>query len=93
MAKYLAAKPGLPTRRSVYNIPDFRNNVPVKWYDLFAKQLEYAGARKPSPVWPTMSRAFQTALSEVISKSKTAERAVDDAGKIVMEEYNRLEGR
>lgn len=50
-------------------------------YAIYLKQLESARARGPHPQWPDISRAIQTAMQEAITGAKTADAALQEAGR------------
>jgi len=67
----------LPTRKSVYTSPSYK---PDAYSELFKTILESDGrVRPPADIYPQISTEMETALSAVVSGTKTPEKALDDA--------------
>ncbi len=49
------------------------------YYAVFQQQLETAQPRTPSPAWPKIDDAINTAVQEVLRGEKTAQAAMDEA--------------
>jgi len=75
----------LPTRKSVAE--QYGPMKSDKLYAKFTDQLKYARLRPAAPVYPDISRVFQTEFAEVILGRKAPEKALDDAYEKVMEVY------
>ncbi|WP_054709699.1 hypothetical protein [Bacillus sp. JCM 19041] len=70
----------MPVRSSVYESPEFE---PIPFIDEFLEILEEEGQpRPPEQVYNTVSVQLQTAISQVVSGSKTPEQALEDAWEI-----------
>lgn len=57
-----------------------------KWpaaYAVFTEQMKYARARGPSPVWPLISKAIQTAIQATLTDQTDAKTALETAQKTV----------
>lgn len=77
----------LPTVKDISSdyLPFQRN----EYLSAAAQQLKYAMLRPGVEIYPNISQAIQIAFSEVISGSKTPEKALDGAWSTVMGEYNK----
>jgi multiple sugar transport system permease protein len=73
----------LPVRKSVYqNYPAFREEP----FPFFGAMLDSARARPAVPIYNAISRELQIATGYAIEGTRTPERAVDDAFRVVSEE-------
>jgi multiple sugar transport system substrate-binding protein len=82
--KYLALNIGLkPSRQDVYSDPELREAQPfiVELYGVLMKAVP----RPVSPYYPRISLVLQASFSEIISGSKTAEQALDEAQSELMQ--------
>jgi ABC-type glycerol-3-phosphate transport system substrate-binding protein len=59
------------------------NSALPAYYANFQEQLETAQARTPSPAWPKIDEALNTAFQEVFRGEKEPQAALDDAAKVV----------
>ncbi len=76
----------LPVRRSVYrDYPAFKEYP----FPFFGEMLTSARARPAVPIYNSISRELQVAIGYAIEGTSTPERAVDDAFRIVSEEFAR----
>ena len=75
------------TGRSVYrDVPLFSEDV---WYRRFGEMLVDGHARPTARIYPAISQRLQLAIGSVISGDKTPEDALDEAWRVVTEEYAR----
>lgn len=85
-ARISAATGHLPVRQSVYrDAPAFREEP----FPIFGNMLSSGKARPAAAIYNAISRELQLAIGYAIEGTTTPERAVDDAFRIVMEEYGR----
>jgi multiple sugar transport system substrate-binding protein len=59
------------------------NSALPAYYADFQKQLETAQARTPSPAWPKIDEALNTAFQEVFRGEKEPQAALDEAATII----------
>jgi len=52
--------------------------------------LKYGRARPGFPIYPTISEQLQIAIGEVLTGMKSPEKALDDAWKNVLREYEKI---
>lgn len=77
MAKWTSVAGYLPTRKTVYDNPDYRSN---RFTRAFRTILETGSKMRPvADIYPKISLELQIALSSVVSGAKTPEQAVNDA--------------
>ncbi|WP_078393940.1 extracellular solute-binding protein [Shouchella patagoniensis] len=80
MARFTTRDGSMPVRSSVYDSPEFE---PIPFIDEFLDILEKEGQpRPPDQIYNTVSVQLQTAISQVVSGSKTPEQALEDAWEI-----------
>lgn len=66
----------LPVRRSVYQMPFYRDDP---WLARFGAMLKHARARPAVPIYPYLSEQLQIAIGAAIAGSATPEQALDRA--------------
>jgi len=88
MAQACKAGGYLPTRMSVYK--DFYFFRADPWNQKWAEMLKYGRARPGFPIYPTISEQLQIAIGEVLTGMKSPEKALDDAWKNVLREYEKI---
>jgi len=77
MAKWTTIAGYLPTRKSVYDSPDFGKN---RFTTAFEQIINKYGHLRPvAAAYPKISVALQIALSSVVSGSATPAQAVENA--------------
>ncbi|MFB4212272.1 extracellular solute-binding protein [Shouchella sp. JSM 1781072] len=81
MARFTTRDGSMPVRQSVYESSEYE---PIPFIAEFQDILEDEGQpRPPELVYNTVSVQLQTAISQVVSGSKTPEEALEDAWEIV----------
>ncbi|MBM7837119.1 multiple sugar transport system substrate-binding protein [Alkalihalobacillus xiaoxiensis] len=81
MARFTTRDGSMPVRSSVYESSEYE---PIPFIDEFVEILEEEGRPRPPELsYNTISVQLQTAISQVVSGSKTPEEALEDAWEIV----------
>ncbi|GAF18514.1 N-acetyl-D-glucosamine ABC transport system, sugar-binding protein [Bacillus sp. JCM 19046] len=81
MARFTTRDGSMPVRSSVYESPEYE---PIPFIDEFVEILEEEGRPRPPELsYNTISVQLQTAISQVVSGSKSPEEALEDAWEIV----------
>ena len=78
----------LPVRRSVYRDYDAFQEGP---FAFFGAMLPSARARPAVPIYNSISRELQIAIGYAIEGTRTPEQAVDEAFRVVSDEYRRTQ--
>jgi multiple sugar transport system substrate-binding protein len=77
MAKWTSVAGYLPTRKSIYDHPDYDKN---RFTTAFRKIIDSGGRLRPvADVYPKISLELQVALSSVVSGAKAPDQALSDA--------------